>query len=215
MSFRAYVVQQGDYLDQLATAHGFDAEEVWNDARNDELRRVRSNPAMLAPGDVIHFPREPQQRPSCASRSTNRYRGSLPTVTVEITFGDPGSPLANEPFVVEGLAQPFSGRTDGAGRARFEAPVSARSVVIELTELGVAHQVRIGHLDPPDTPSGTRQRLRHLGYYGHWIGGADEPEPGEERDRRALAWFQRDQRLEPTGDADTATRQKLAEVHGG
>ncbi len=47
---RPYVVRQGDYLVKLAFVHGFDAEEVWNDPKNEEIRGRRADHNILAPG---------------------------------------------------------------------------------------------------------------------------------------------------------------------
>lgn len=47
-----YIVQQGDYLAKLAFVHGFEPDEVWNDPKNADLKKLRPDPNVLAPGDV-------------------------------------------------------------------------------------------------------------------------------------------------------------------
>jgi hypothetical protein len=47
-----YVIRQGDYLALLAYKFGFDADAVWNDPKNADLRKIRSDPNMLWPTDV-------------------------------------------------------------------------------------------------------------------------------------------------------------------
>lgn len=51
-----YVVRQGDYLLKLAQRYGFDAEEVWSHPRNEDLRKLRKDHHILAPGDIVYLP---------------------------------------------------------------------------------------------------------------------------------------------------------------
>jgi hypothetical protein len=45
-----YVVRQRDYLTKLAHQLSFDGKEVWEDAKNAELKNTRPNMDILAPG---------------------------------------------------------------------------------------------------------------------------------------------------------------------
>ncbi len=64
-------------------------------------------------------------------------------------------------------------------------------------------------MEPPGVPA-LNQRLYNLGY------GPPDPEDWDLPTRQhATKAFQRNNGLEPTGDADEPTRQKLKEVHGG
>ncbi|WP_437733445.1 peptidoglycan-binding domain-containing protein [Sorangium sp. So ce1335] len=209
-----HVVRQGEYLDQLAHKHGFDAEEVWNDERNVEIRERRPDPSMLAPGDHLCIPATARPGTPVEARAVNRYRARVPMVEIAIALGSGGVALAHEPYVIEGLpggAQ--AGQTDDRGQVRFRAPITTQEVTLELVNRGVVHPVRIGHLDPVNEDSGVRQRLRHLGYFGRWIG-RGEPPLSHERDARAIRAFQRDHGLEVTGYADRSTRERLVDVHG-
>ena len=120
--------------------------------------------------------------------------------------------VADEPYVVEGLAPPADGRTGADGRINFEVPINVRQVRVILWRLNRAHVVRIGHLDPIDEPSGVRQRLQHLGYHGHTLGESAYPlaPPDQEREVLAVRAFQRDRGLTETGDVDDATRGMTA-----
>jgi hypothetical protein len=51
-----YVIRQGDYLLKLAYSFGFDAEAVWNDDKNADLRSQRQDPNTLLPGDILSHP---------------------------------------------------------------------------------------------------------------------------------------------------------------
>jgi len=54
-----YVVLQGEYLAMLAYKLGFDANAVWNDPKNQQLRdagKLSQDPNVLWPTDVIYIP---------------------------------------------------------------------------------------------------------------------------------------------------------------
>jgi hypothetical protein len=214
MDWRVHVVRQGEHLESIAHRFGFDAGSVWNDSRNEALRAERPDPAQLAPGDRLHVPDGPPRGASCSARTANRYRGRVATVQVNVAFADEEGPLADQPYVVEGLPERVEGRTDASGRVSFAAPVSVSEVTLELVELQRIHPIRIGHLDPVATDGGVTQRLRHLGYLGAAVAGRPEPPPTAERRSRAIAAFQRDHDIEATGSLDDATRRRLVEVHG-
>lgn len=46
-----YTVQQGDSIVNVAFQHGFHADTLWNHRDNAELRRLRSDMNIVAPGD--------------------------------------------------------------------------------------------------------------------------------------------------------------------
>jgi LysM repeat protein len=49
-----HVVVPGDYLTAIAYAAGVTVDDIWNDPANAQLKELRSNPEMLAPGDVVY-----------------------------------------------------------------------------------------------------------------------------------------------------------------
>jgi len=195
MAWRVHVVRPGEHLFQLAERHHFDADEVWNDPANDDLRERRPNPNMLAAGDLLHIPEDPQPAAvACSARTTNRFTGRRVQSRIAIQLRG----AEREPYVIHGLPRDVEGETDDDGRLEFLAPVQTREVSIELVNLRRVHPVRIGELDPPDVESGVRQRLLHLGFSGPL----------------AIERFQRAHDLEPSGVLDEATRERLIEVHG-
>ncbi len=209
---RPYVVRQGDYLTRLAHTMGFDADAAWGDARNEALRRRRTNMDVLAPGDVIYLPEPRRAGRSIAPHATNSYRARVATVTVRLTMrGDDGAPLANERYAVEGLGPRLTeGTTDGHGNLTFEAPVSAREVRLRFAEGRAVIPLQIGHMDPISERSGAPARLLNLGYLSA-LGGEGE---GDGALFDALQRFQREHHLAPTGALDDATRDALQRAHG-
>jgi hypothetical protein len=215
---KPYVIKQGDYLKKLAFRMGFDADEVWNDPKNSELKEKRKDGDILAPGDILYVPEKPGKKLSFKKGADNAYKAKLPKLSVKVALAGPdGAPLKDEPYVIAGLGdEDVAGSTDGEGNVIFEAAVSVRAVKLTLTKRKQTFQVLVGDLDPVDEPSGARMRLSHLGLYGGSY--ADGPEPYASRDEAQLAAaitaFQKKQGLPATGKLDDATKAALVAAHG-
>lgn len=212
-----YVVKQGDYLAKLAFHMGFDADEVWGDPSNAELRELRKNPNVLCPGDILHVP-ELRTRPKLplGAGADNHFACDVPKVEVRLLLRFGGKPAAGERFVVKGLAEPIEDRAGPDGLVRFEVPAHLARVDVELPDRNEIQPVLIGYLDPETTRSGAAGRLASLGYFGlYWT---DELLRDEEYLARALRAFQadhaKDYGLTPTGALDGATSAALKAVHG-
>jgi N-acetylmuramoyl-L-alanine amidase len=206
---RPYVIRGGDYVSRLAAQHGFVAEEVWNHPANQELRRRRPNPEILAPGDVLRIPEPFSGAATVRPHATNRFRASVPRVDVRVRLQRGSQPLATERYAIEGAPPGVErqGTTDAEGYARLRLPITTSEVTLRIERLGIEIPVRVGHLDPSDERSGMRQRLTQLGYYANPDAATDEA------DRQSLRLFQRDHRLPETGEYDPATREALARAN--
>jgi hypothetical protein len=87
---------------------------------------------------------------------------------------------------------------------------------VTLTNRNEVYRIKIGHLDPANTPTGAWQRLAMLGF-------ADSPsldDAGEDDndlplELRYMLWeFQRSHGIPMTADLDDATAAKLVERAG-
>jgi hypothetical protein len=121
-------------------------------------------------------------------------------------------PAKNKPFQysVDG-ASAKKDQTDDEGKLKLSLKPSARQVRIVIepgTSRARVIEVHLGELDPIDAASGQAQRLANLDY------GVDSSGEDTAGLASALAVFQNDQGLDPTGQADTTTLDKLKEVHG-
>jgi hypothetical protein len=165
-----YVVRENDYLAKIAFKFGFDADSVWNDPSNDDLRTLRPNPNLLFPGDVLYIPDQddPPVTHSLVTGSTNAFTApDSPTVTVTQTFvGADSSVYASRAFAVTELEDLTGLTTDGDGTATFPVPVSLDRVTIVFTDSGESWQLLMGGMDPIGTLSGMFKRLQNLNYLG-------------------------------------------------
>ncbi len=162
-----YVIKQGDYVDLLAHQFGFDADTVWNDDKNTDLRQLRPDPNILHPGDVLYIPDQVSKPPAMTSLSTgttNAFVSDPPLVPVTLKFLDPD--FASQAYTVQELPL-LTGKTTGAdGTMTLSIPVTLATFTVVFTESGTTVGFRTGHLDPIDTLSGVFQRLQNLGYIG-------------------------------------------------
>lgn len=214
MTMRPHVIRQGEYLTALAHRLGFDADAVWNDDKNRELRERRPSRDILQPGDILTVPVPvPGAGLALSPHTGNTYRARIPSVEVRVILRDIARhPLSGKAFEVRGAGPPHHGTTDGDGLAAFRVPIHIREVSLTLVEAGRTFAVRIGDLDPLTERTGVEKRLQHLGYLSP---------PGAERDpdheatvARAIGRFQSASGLPVTGAVDDATRDALRSAHG-
>jgi hypothetical protein len=210
-----YIVRQGDYLAKLAFVKGFDADEVWNDPANEELKKRRGDADILAPGDILYVPDKQAEEAPIQKGQENSYAASVPKIKVKLQLQSSGEPLAGKAYHIEGLGDEVKGSTEGDGGVSFEAPVTIREVALVLDESGTRYEIRIGDLDPHDELSGIRTRLAHLGYMEQIDGRGDYDEDALKHIAAlALSAFQSAQGIDVTGQPDDATLAALVKAHG-
>jgi len=215
MPKKPYVIKQGDYLSKLAHRLCFDAEQVWNDSANAELKQKRGDGTMLCPGDILFVPDEPPKTLPLTAKTTNDFVAEVPKVKLELTLAEGNKPLADMPYRLEGIGDDSEKRTDSSGKVVIEAPVQVREVVLVLPKRGEKQIVRIGDLDPASEPSGARMRLTNLGLLSKSFAGADNYEAQDDQKlRAAVQAFQSGHGLEPTGELDEDTQAALVAAHG-
>ena len=214
--YRPYIVRQGDHLARLAYVHGFDAAEVWSHERNAELREMGCKPELLAAGDILYLPIKPKEGLAFSAGTSNRYQARVPTVNVSLAFKDADRVLADEPYEVHGLGTDGSAgqtqerKTDADGKVQLELPVTTREVTIVFPRQNVAYEVRVGDMDPVAELSGIQKRLENLGYLPRERESASEGAYVQ----GAIAEFQKQHGLSPTGTIDNDTSNLLRDEHG-
>lgn len=163
---KPFVIRQGDFLHRLAYGLGFDPDVVWNDPRNDELRKARPNPDHLLPGDILYVPdqSQPDAQP-LVTGSTNAFTADVPTTTLICQFvGAHPTDYASKAYTVQELPELTGLVTDGNGVVTLPIQVTLRTATIVFTETGESFTLVIGGMDPLDTPTGLFKRLQNLGH---------------------------------------------------
>lgn len=209
MKLLPYVVRQGDYLTKLAHTRGFSAEDVWNDPKNAELKERRGDMEVLCPGDILFLPDASPEPLDVQGGGSNVYAAEVPSVEVHLILKDADGPIANEPYTIGGLGDPVNGTTGADGGVSMAVPIHIREIELRVPGKHAVYTVLVGDLDPPDEPSGVAMRLDHLGYLDRSTAATDGGDL-----REAIAAFQSDQGMDPTGMLDPDTRKALIAVHG-
>ena len=185
--------------------NGLEWKALWDHPENAELKRLRKDPAVLQPGDVVKIPPKETKQQSVATDKKHTFvrKGVPAKVRMKILRDD--QPRANLPYrlVVDGKLQ--TGNTDSQGLVEMTIPPDAREGELIVGKPGdeeIFH-FQLGAVDPIDTEEGVRGRLRDLGY--------DHTLPMEE----LLKEFQSKEKLSPaSGSLDEATKAKLKAKFG-
>ena len=200
----SHTVSQGECLHSIAERYGFFWETLWNHPENSQLKREREDPSVLLPGDGVYIPDRQlgSESRACEARHVFRKRGTPALVRIQILHND--EPRANEAYRLQVDGELTTGMTDGQGMVEMVIPPGAVRGEIHIGEDPCVeiYPFRLGTVDPEDTESGARSRLRNLGY--------DDSLPIEE----LLGEFQEKEELEASGRLDAATQAKLKERFG-
>lgn len=198
-------------LISLACEHGHFWETIWNHPDNAALKAARKDPRVLRRGDRIHIPpiEIKQESGATAKRHTFRRKGVPAKFRLRVLAE--GEPVKGESWRADVGGGVLSGKTDSNGILEFTIPPSAAEARIDVGqgESTRRFRVRLGRLDPPDTPSGVQQRLTNLGFLR-----AKASDSLDAVTRRAIRQFQADEGLEVTGEASDETLDALRERHG-
>ncbi len=215
-TMKPHVIRQGEYLTKLAHQKGFDADSVWNDSKNEDLKKKRVDPQQLQPGDILYVPDEAKTRLPIIVGASNAYVAQIPKVPVLIRLQIGGEILEKEPFVILGVGpKPIEGATDEHGYLKATVPVHVREIEVQLTARDRTLRVRVGNMDPLNELSGLQKRLTHLGFYQPSYAGTENYEAADPKQvMAALAAFQQSVKLPATGKLDEDTAKALVAAHG-
>ena len=140
------IVRPGDYWTKLAAELGFDADEVWNDAKNEEVRKLRPKRELLAAGDIVYVPGVRDPGIPLKVGTENRITAKAPGAEVKLRFKDPQ--CAGAAYTVEGMGEDVKGNADGDGVVTLKIPVHLREVLLSFDELPYTTKVKVGDLIP-------------------------------------------------------------------
>ncbi|MFZ4573572.1 MAG: PGRP and LysM peptidoglycan-binding domain-containing protein [Phycisphaerales bacterium] len=213
-----YTVQQGDCLSTIAADHGFTSwRTVYEAPENAAFRKLRPDPNLIYPGDVIEIPERESRDEAAPTEQKHTYKSAKPGVMVRIVVRDSvGAPLPYKKFLIRiDGAEPVEGTSGADGLVEARIPPGARSGTLEVWMDNTAERpsfkwpLRLGELDPLETVSGLQQRLNNLGFNPGPIDGIQGP-----LTTGAVKAFQAAFGLGVDGIVGPQTRGKLKELHG-
>jgi hypothetical protein len=199
-----HTVQQGECLLSIAEHYGFSWQTVWQYGENAELRKLRADPNILFPGDVVIIPDKDVKGVSRPTGASHRFVKGINRAKVKIRLLIDDQPLANTPFRLAVDGRWIDGATDAAGMLEVNVPPLATegSLVFTVMDSEQTFPLRFGGLDPVTEPSGAMQRLQQLGFNTS----------GDPAD--AIGEFQNKAGLPVSGQMDDATRASLKDAYG-
>lgn len=203
-----HTVQPGECIDSMAFEAGMTPKKIWNAPENEELRRARDGPNVLAPGDVVTIPDKTPRLEPAETEKRHRYRSVCWRVKLRVRILDQGEPRAGEKYTLLVGEQKLTGTTDDDGVVEQMVPAWEKRAVLRLGE-AEDYMLHIGELDPLAKATGVQARLNNLGY-----GPLEVTGQAGDRTRGALRQFQGAHGLPVTGEADQATIDELEKAHG-
>jgi hypothetical protein len=204
-----HTVRQGDCLASIAFQHGFHPDTLWNHPDNAALKRLRGDPNVLLPGDVVSVPDTREKSYPCATTRSHRFRRRGVPEKLKLTVRREAKPRAGEGYVlvIDGAEQ--RGTTDAEGRIEHWIAPDARRGTLRFEVDGASYELLLGHLDPIEELSGVQGRLKSLGFYHGPIDG----KPSQATDE-AVSAFQASSGLDPDAGLDDLTRGALRDACG-
>lgn len=204
-----YTVQPGDCLSSIAHQTGFTVAAIWDHPENASIKRQRTTPNILRPGDVVFIPEKKVRHEERASDARHRFTLKHGVTMLKLRLTRNGLPRSSEKYAITVSGATTSGTTDEDGRIEMPIPADAIEGTLTLASSGESVRLLLGHLDPLETAKGVQGRLRNLGLFNGPVSGQFDDTTG-----RALRAFQKKRGLVQNGSADDATRHALREEHG-
>ncbi len=210
-------VTQGESLPSIAAHYGWhDWKPIYDHVDNADLKRKRSNPNILFPGDKVVIPPPENDWLSRATGQSHTIVIHRPLVrfSMRLLDGD-GKPLASIKYCLAFDSYKREGQTQADGFVDEPIPIAVRVGQLTLwpdspSGLPCLIPINLGYLDPLSETSGVQARLANLGFFAGEIDGAETEDLAA-----ALESFQETNGLDVTRQADAATLAKLREKHDG
>lgn len=210
-------VLPGDCMIKLAYRYGLALETLSEHPGNAALKDGYRKYGILQPGDTVHIPDLTQGNAPVEAGMRYRVVCRQEWATLNLRFlDDDEQPRAGVAYLLSlqladtGVFADRTGTTDENGALCERIPASAVRADLFLGQgAGMeAHEIWIGHVEPVGTVGGVQQRLNSLGY------DCAEDEPGVlgAATGAALAAFQEDHGLQPSGELDEETRAAIEQL---
>ncbi len=213
-----YTVVQGDCLSAIALHFGFaDWRTIYNHGSNAAFRQLRPNPNLIYPGDEVFIPETETRTQDASTNAWTAFKIDTQKTLIRLRMMDgDNKAFAGKKYQLDINGHLSEGTTGGDGMIEKEIPADCTEAKLtvwfdnDTSGPGVIWNLKMGHLDPWDKASGVQARLKNLGYDPGPVDGNIGP-----LTRAAILGFQASQSLPLNGTADTATKNKLKELHDG
>jgi len=201
-------IKQGESVISLSEKHGLFVETIWNHPDNTKLKEKRRDMNILMPGDILVIPDKRLKEVRRATNNVHKFiRKGVPAL-FRLQLFDIEEPRANQEYSLEIDGKTYSGKTDSRGVLEKNIPTDSKKGVLVIGPKEYRLEINFGYLDPINEIAGVKKRLNNMGY--------DCGEPNNKLDEKLsieLKRFQKRFDLEPTGEADSPTLEKLEELH--
>ena len=197
-----HIVKSGDCILSLAAHYGFLWKTVWN--ANPDLQKLRNNPNVLMPGDIVIIPDRAIKEVPCATEQRHRFLKKGTRARFRLIVEDFDAPLANRRYVLSVGSDIFQGTTDDDGLLQASIDPTITTGHLSMPDDGLEFSLHLGYLDPLEEITGVQHRLQNLGFYDGKLDGVVNDELHD-----AIADFQASVGLGATGELDDNTRQIL------
>jgi hypothetical protein len=206
-----YIVESGDCVESVAARFGFHWETIWNDPKNAALRKARVSPNVLLPGDRLHIPEKILRTEDRPTEQRHHFILLGEPSKLRICVKQSGEPRSKQPYLLEIDGERYQGNTDEGGWIDLEIPADASEGKLTIGEHPLhrqAYLLELGGMDPVTEVVGVQKRLHNLGFSCQPTGELDSATTV------AIAAFQQNKGLEPTGEIDRNLIDKLKTQHG-
>lgn len=198
-------VAQGDCLESIAVRYGFLPRTLWDAPENGALRAQRSEPHALAPGDTVVIPELRLREEPAATGQRHRFKRKGVPAVLRLQLLSCGKPRVGVAYTLTVDGRVLGGVTNGEGWIVQWIPPAASTGELRIGKREV-YQIRLGYVDPVESPRGLRSRLVNLAYLADAAASEDDLAV-------AIARLRADHGLPEGEEIDDATRRKIVELH--
>lgn len=208
-----HTVASGECLSSIAKRYGFPKwQTIYDHPSNAEFKKARKNPNLIFPGDQIVIPDKEPKEADAATGKLHSFKVKVPAAKLRVVLKNgKGEAFGDKKYVLSAAGmEDIQGQTGGDGLV--EQPIDPDLAEATLTlfvddKTTFKWRLRLGHLDPAESPTGVHARLRNLGF---------DPGPEDQTGPKfvsALKRFQARHGLEVNGQPDDPTIGKLRDLH--
>lgn len=200
--------QQGDCISGIAESTGHFWKRLWNASENAELNKLRKDPNVLLPDDVVHVPDLDLKEESGETEKRHRFkRKGVPSI-LRLVIKENGLPRSNERYLlkIDGVIK--EGKLGPNGELEISIPGDAQTGTVRIGDDPEEIPLALGSIDPIETLTGVQGRLRNLGFYHGPVDGQMSPDT-----KVAIQRFQAKMDLPATGEPNADFIKRLKDVH--